>query len=356
MVIYIFMIISTIIMVACVKKCHLIGNKNLEILFKIMAFLVPFLVMALRYGIGQDYFYTYVPIFEAVKNVGTYQGVEVGYILLNQLVLLFTDDYAFIFILTSFLYYIFIYKAILDNSKDITLSVFILFGSCFFFYAMNVTRQSIVIAIFMFSIKYIKERKLVKYMILILLASLIHKIALIFIPIYFIGRFKLDLKKIIILSIIVIIGATFISLFITRILDGTKYENYINGIYSVNKNTSMISPIINSTTLILCLYYKKKDKKKGIEDDELNILTNIHAIAFLCSLLLGTIPMLERVFINFYHVQILTIPLLLSKEERKDVKLLMYILYILGFSANFIYSVGIKNGNKVLPYRTILDR
>lgn len=353
---YIFMIVSTIIMATCVKKCHFAEKKNLEILFKIMVFLMPFLVMALRYGIGQDYFYTYVPIFETVKNAGTYPGVEIGYILLNQLVQIFTYDYAFIFILTSFIYCIFIYKAIIQESKDITLSFFILFSSCFFFYAMNVTRQSIVIAIFIFSIKYIREKKIIKYMILILIASLIHKIALIFIPIYFIGNLKLDLKKLIILTLIVIIGNTFISLFVSRIVQGTKYENYLNGIYNSGENGGMISPAINVTTLLLCLYYKRKDKKNGIEDNELNILTNVHVIAFLCSLLLGSIPMLNRVFINFYHVQILTIPLLLSKENRQEIRFVMYSLYVLGFLSNFIYSVGIKNGNKVLPYQTIFDR
>lgn len=353
--VYIFMIISTTLMSIGAVRSKKSGKKSLEFAFKIMMFSIPFLVMGFRYGIGQDYFYTYVPVFQRIKLSGTYAGVELGYVFLNKLVLFFTKDYLGIFILTSALFCGFIYKAIWNNSKDVVLSEYILFTSCFYFYAMNVVRQSIVIAIFIFSLKYIKEKKLGKYIITILLASLIHKIAFIFIPIYFIADLKIDLRKIILLVCTVIIGTTIINNIIVKIVSGTKYENYITGKYVVSEN-SMISPFINAATLLLCLYYKKKDRKQGIEDKELNLLTNIHIVALLSSLLLGSFPLASRIFLNFYHVQLITIPLLLQKEKRKQMRMLMYILYVIGFGTIFAYSVGYKNGNKVLPYRTIFDR
>lgn len=355
MVVYLFMIISTIIMTVGIKKARKSENKSLEIACKIMTFLVPFLIMSIRYDVGQDYFYTYVPVFETVKLTGEYNNIEIGYVLLNKLALLFTQDYAGIFFITSFLFCIFIYKAIMQSSKDITLSFYILFGSCFFFYAMNVTRQSIVIAIFIYCIKYIKERKMIKYMMIIILSSLIHNIALIFIPVYFVSYFKIKLKLLIVLSVVVIVAQPLIYNIIVRITNDTKYENYITGRYAVSES-SMISPIINASTLILCYYYKRRDEKNRQYDDELNILTNIHIIALLCSLLIGTFPLASRVFVNFYHVQILTIPLLLSKEKRKNIRNLLYFGYIFAFGTNFLYSVGLKNGNKVLPYQTIFDR
>ena len=343
MIVYVFMIISTVIMTIGIKKAKKFGKRGLELGCKIMIFLIPFLIMGLRYDVGRDYFYTYAPIFETVKITGEYSNVEFGYVLLNKLVLLFTKDYAGI------------YKAIMKSSKDITLSFYILFASCFFFYAMNVMRQSIVIAIFIYCIRYIKERKMMKYMVIIILASFIHKIALIFIPVYFVSYFKIKPKLLIIIAIVVIIAQPLIYNLIVKFTVGTKYENYITGRYSVSEN-SMISPLINLSTLILCYYYKQKDKRNKEFDDELNILTNIHVIALICSLLLGTFPLASRIFVNFYHVQILTIPLLLSKEKRKDIRRLLYLGYYIAFGVNFIYSVGMKNGNKVLPYRTIFDR
>lgn len=355
MIVYVFMIISTVILSFGIKKYKKEKKKNLEFVFKFMAFLIPFLIMGLRYDVGQDYFFTYVPVFESIKLFGNYEGVEWGYILLNKLVLFFTQDYAGIFIVTSAIFCGFIYKAIMDNSKDISLSLYILFTSCFFFYAMNVVRQSIVIAIFIYCIKFIKEKKMLKYIVIILLASLIHKIALIFIPVYFVANLKIDIKKLIILACIVVLGNTIINNFIVKMVEGTKYENYITGYYVVSEN-SMMSPVINVTTLILCFYYKRKDAREGNDDKELNILTNIHIIAFLCSLMLGTFPLASRIFVNFYHIQILTIPYLLQKESRKQFRMAMYLLYILGFATVFGYSVGLKNGNKVLPYQTIFDR
>ena len=60
-------------------------------------------------------------------------------------------------------------------------------------------RQSITLAIFFLSLKYIEEKKPLKYFGSIIVASLIHSAALILIPVYFIRLVKLTKKKIILL-------------------------------------------------------------------------------------------------------------------------------------------------------------
>ncbi len=62
--------------------------------------LLPYcLTMGLRYGIGTDYFYTYVPTFTLAAN-GTYT-LEPGYQLLMRLVLFFTDNPTWMFLLCA---------------------------------------------------------------------------------------------------------------------------------------------------------------------------------------------------------------------------------------------------------------
>ena len=84
------------------------GSFNVRFVNK-MWVLLPVLPMAvvggIRYGVGQDYFYTYVPVFEKIlRNSSEEVWGDMGYTLLNKCVQLFTDDYAGIFIVTSFIF------------------------------------------------------------------------------------------------------------------------------------------------------------------------------------------------------------------------------------------------------------
>lgn len=349
MIVYISMAISTAILgFETMKKENSEKKRNF---YKFFIFLILFLVMGLRYGVGQDYFYTYQPVFDKILESDSYKNIEYGYVLLNKIVQIFTKDYAWIFVVTSFLFVYFAIKAIYEQSNNIPLSVFLLIGSCFYFYAMNVVRQSIAIVIFIYSVKYIENKNLKKYVLMILLATCIHKIALIFIPVYFFANMKIDKKRFLIITMVLYILIPTVLKVVSIAFAGTKYGNYLTGYYKVTEN-SMISPLINATLLLACFLLNKSVN----EDRKLNIYKNIHMIGFWCTMFLGMIPLISRIFINFYQIQFLSIPLIISKFKNKYTKNTLYILCVLLFTLNFIYSIGIKNGNNVLPYRWIFSR
>lgn len=349
MIVYILMLVFTFLLGLGIMKNN--ENQQKKYICIILAFLILFSVMGFRYGVGQDYFYTYKPVFEYILQNGEYSNIEFGYVILNKIVQLFTNDYAGIFLVTSFLFVYFIYKAILEQSSNIALSIFILIAGCFYFYAMNVVRQSIAIAIFIYSLKYIENKKFWKYMICIIFASMLHNIALIFIPVYFIANKKMNFKFFAILAIGVVITMPVFIKIINIIFEGTKYGNYITGYYATSEN-SMISPLINLILLVVCFLLSKKQDN----DQRLNMYKNIHAIGVFTSIYIGAIPLASRIFVNFYHIGILSIPYLISKFKNKKTREILYILCICVFIFYFTYSVGIKNGNKVLPYNTIFYR
>lgn len=351
MVVYTSMILCTVLISIGIKKNE--NNKKLFNIYKIFTFLLPFLILAIRYGIGVDYFNTYVPVFEAIKNYGTYANIEIGYIILNKIVLLFTSDYAGIFILTSFIFCYLTFKSIFDNSINVPLSILILLTGGLYFYSMNAVRQSIVTAIFLFAIKYIKEKKFIKYCFFIILAATIHKTALIFLPLYFLCQIKLDFKKITIFTILIIVCMPIIPNIIEWLVQDTKYINYINGIYS-SYSKPMASVAINMLIVILCIIYQgKKDKQY---DKTLQVYFNIHLVALWTSFFIGRVPLFNRIFLEVFHTQIFTIPYLISKQKNKNAKTIITFVCILLYAILFIYSIGIQNGNNVLPYTTIFNR
>lgn len=349
MIVYISMIISTVLLSFGTTNKE--ANKNKKNINKVLIFLILFLVMGLRYGVGQDYFYTYKPVFETILETGKFENIEFGFVLLNKFVQLFTTDYAGIFMITSFMFVYFAIKSIFEQSVNISLSIFLIICNCFYFYAMNVVRQSISIVIFIYSLKYIKEKNWKRYVVLILMASCIHKIALIFLPVYLIANLKINKKQFVIITVILYLLIPTVLKGINIALAGTKYENYLTGYYKVNEG-SMISPLINLIILIGCFLLEKSVN----EDAKLNIYKNLHMIGFWCSMFLGMIPLVSRIFVNFYQIQFLSIPLIISKFNKKSTRQILYGVCVLVFIVNFIYSVGIQNGNKVLPYDWIFNR
>jgi hypothetical protein len=148
--------------------------------------------IGLRYNTGYDYT-NYIRYFENTEfskdmfkvylvNSG---HAEPGYILLNALVKLFTNNYYVLqFSVTLFVCMV-VYRYVIKYSEYpiVSFSLFIIFN--FSSILMGQIRQSIAMAILLISIKYIFEKKLFRFILIIIAASMFHISAIIFLPIYF---------------------------------------------------------------------------------------------------------------------------------------------------------------------------
>lgn len=122
-------------------------------------------------------------------------GKDPGYIVFQKLVQLFTSSYRTWLIIAAVLFIVplgvFIYK----HSANSLIS-FLIYSCMFYsFFSITGTRQTLVTAIAVFAgYKYIKERCLLKFLLLILIASFIHFSVVFFIPAYFIVNMKITNK------------------------------------------------------------------------------------------------------------------------------------------------------------------
>ncbi len=162
------------------------------------------LISGLRHiSIGADT-EAYKMYFEQAKNVPWQRAFEncwkylfdssdelkdPGYTLVQKIFQIFCKDYQvfllFIGALFSILLAIWVYK----HSKMPCLS-FVIYSSLFYsFFAITGHRQTIATSLIVFiGYEFIKQRKLVKFLLISFVACLIHKSAMIFIPFYFIAN------------------------------------------------------------------------------------------------------------------------------------------------------------------------
>lgn len=310
--------------------------------------IIPLTVIAaIRYGVGQDYFYTYTKIFEKViAGRADEAWGDIGYTLLNRLVAIFSSDYASIFVVTAIIFCFCILKSIYNNSEDQVMSSYLLVCSGYYFCFLNGMRQMIAISIMMISLKYIKEHNGIKFALCVMIASLFHLTALIFIPVYFFNKLNLNNRKrlLIVLACYVLSGP--LSILASKIIMLTKYSWYISGAYSTER-LGYISALMGIIILLFaCIYGKEKDK----------LLIDLQMIAVCINAFIGEIPLASRLVWIFGTSVIFLIPNVVKNIQNKTMRQFVIIgIYALYF-LYFIYTVGVKNSNNVLPYMTIFSR
>lgn len=324
-------------------------DKRKMFLYFFLAMLIPTTLMAFRYGVGQDYFYTYVPVFNSILY-GTNTGIEWGYYFLNKLCQVFTDDSQSIFILTSLIFCLCIAGAMRHHIKSGTLflSMYIFIAGGFYLYSFNVVRQCMAVAIFCFAIKYIYQKKPIQYFTLICLAALIHKSALIYIPIYFIVRREYHLFTYLFILLLIKLFSPQIVQFIGKFLEGTKYYNYISGYYADSSSNSITaSQLLNIFVFIIIIYIEKRNK---VHDKMLCIFGNIHFVGIIFTMFMGLIPLIFRMSNLFYLIQFLSVPYIVGNYVPKKLRWIAYASIISVYGLLFIHTL-ITNGNNILPYQ-----
>lgn len=123
-------------------------------------------------------------------------GWEPGIIVLMKLVSLISTDKQFYIIFLGIIILIPIFYMIWKYSENAILGISV-FYAMGFLTSTSIYRQWIAIAILTYSIKYIENRKPWKFLITIVIASLFHRTAIIFVIAYFIYGKKIDGKIIV---------------------------------------------------------------------------------------------------------------------------------------------------------------
>ncbi|WP_180002636.1 MULTISPECIES: EpsG family protein [Acinetobacter] len=164
-------------------------------------------------------------IYSSIDYYNFNDGIEWGYKLIEYFILYFTKNYFWLFftfsciIVLSYLYVLRKYSL----NYSISIFTFICFGYYTFFF--NGLRQGVAMAIASLSLIFLVNKEILKYLILILIASLFHKSALILIPFYFLVHLNINfLYK----AFFVFLGSFVLSPLIIKIisLSNERYASY----------------------------------------------------------------------------------------------------------------------------------
>lgn len=118
---------------------------------------------------------------------------EIGYFFLTKLCACLSFNSTMFLLLIATMTYIPLIIFVYKYSKNPLISLLVYFAFGFFAYSVGLFRQMIALSICLCAVPYIREKKLIRYLLLCVFACLFHLTALIMIPFYFLEY--LDIKK-----------------------------------------------------------------------------------------------------------------------------------------------------------------
>lgn len=325
---------------------------------------IPFLfVAAARYKVGTDYsVYLDMQIPQLLKGIDYKLEYEYLYQYLIKIGVSLGNT-QWVFILTHVVLLFFLWESLKNLSADRGMSIFIFMFGAFYNMSLNTMRQFIAMAIFMYAIKYIINRKIFIYFALIIVAFMFHKSAIVFIPLYWLSRIKINDF----VGLALIPSSVVLSEIIRRLLVKITnflgiYSNYFNGQFdSADRQWDFI--IFNLILLLLMIFirnfvsrnepeklYQATNITKTNSVDFETLLFNLQIVATIVSALSSIIPNSTRIIFMFSIGQILYFPYLLKKVKNKNYRLVFTLITILVYVTVFIRLIVIKNIGDTLPY------
>ena len=347
---YIIMLMFSVIVLLIAQKFK--ENKIIRIVAYILAGLSFFVVSAVRYDVGTDYFFRYAPDYIKMGQGIDINNLEIGYKLIVYLCLLITKDYVILFAVTSAIIIGLTFYTIYKESPYPVLSVVIYFLAGFFFHSLNLMRQYLAISILLFSYRYLIDKKYIVFLISLVIAFLLHSISIIFlIALLLCDKEVFDLKRTIIISILLFVFGKYIWQYIVDfIVSQTRFAVYIGSIF--DKTQLRIYDIIVNTILYIIIYYLYKNTKDVGRKEK--FFLNMQACSLFFMILASTMYLLFRLSFFFGIFNIISIPYFLKKSEietKKKVMIIVIIIVTLGWNITRTNIIG--NADEVRPYKTI---
>ncbi len=307
-------------------------------------------VSACRIAVGNDY-WEYRNNFKLVAQ-GRHVSSEIAfnYIVKWMQDLFGYDNYLPIFALFSIVTVFFFVKALHDQGKWYAASLFLLLTGGYYFSSLNSIRYYLVLAISLYSMKYVMRKEYGKFILWILVAATFHKSVLVVIPIYLLARYlaSIKLKKWHFVVGILLVASLFLCQDLYRKIIFSFYPYYENTYFDVvDLSLTNIAKCAGTLILAIILY------KCSIHDNQVNrfyLFLNIGGfILYTCG---SFIPEVSRIGYYMIISQVFLIPNMLMEMEKGFLKNLFIVgtgtaftLYFI-FFLNSAYSVDIR----LLPY------
>lgn len=238
-----------------------------------LSFLIVNVVSSIRLGIGTDYFNTYYPMLNSMKQTGTIPQTDLIFRLIFLIIRnLGLSNQSFFVITSTLINAMFFLTILVDKTGNYPLTFSIFIFNCIFFSSLSNIRQmlGIALAIFGFALFYNSGRKTYKNYIITLLFLFLsifaHISCSVFIPIFILFELTKKLNPKIILTLgvaVLLLSPVFVNI-IKYFISLTKYRYFFEVFQDTGSGLGNILIGLSEFAIFVfsfILIYKKKLKQ-----------------------------------------------------------------------------------------------
>ncbi|MEH7545764.1 EpsG family protein [Neobacillus vireti] len=297
-------------------------------------------VSGLRNNIGDTFSY----MFSYKSNNFTFSDIDYsgdfGFNILQLLLQKISKDPQILILVTAAITNLLIVIILSKYSRIVELSIYVYITSDMFTTSMNGIRQYLAAAITFTATKYLLNGDFRRYAIIIILASTIHKSALVLLPIYFIVRREAWTKTTLFLlsfSIVIVLGFNEFSDLLFKALEDTQYGHYST---FDGGGANKIRIFVTAAPVIIAFFGKQKLRELWPKSDYI-VNMSIVSTVFITIASQNWIFARFNIYFGLYNLILISWIILLFKESnRKLIYYIILICYLIYFYYEHVISYG----------------
>lgn len=339
--------------------------------FIIIAYVLLFIVSAIRYDVGNDYD-RYVDSINYIITHANMPGGsllsayelsgtgELSFVLISWIVgLLFTAKvYYLVFAVYSFISVFFLYKAF-DKFKCHSVGLLVYFLIEALFFTWDGIRQGAALSVVLYAFSFVYEKKFLKYCLLIGIATFLHTSAVIMLPVYFLHYVTID-KRICVGLIIVVLIGFWTGIFADIVEQASIIFSYMDNDYSRYENADFATLTTYDSlnwkirVTIYALFWMTAITAL---DDEKNFYALLMTIGSIVFILANGSLIFYRISLYFSIATAVAVPLAYNyKIKKKKLNHILLIIMLLGMGLFFIYDSATGSYSRgCVPYKTVFS-
>lgn len=338
------------------------------------------LVSGLSYRMGIDIvnfyeteFYEKYPVISHVDEnyLLNFPRRQPGWLLFASICKTIIPDFNFMKTVIAFFVNISIFLTIRRYTDNVFLGVLLYMLFIFPYFSYEILRESMAISMFLFSLKYLENRKWIKYYLMIFMAVLFHESSLFLVVMPLVREIRFSKRQIYILALFAFLLMCFQSYFsfIPKMLASIpffalKAEGYMDSDYFSKYRTFNISQfytyVLNVFIPLIGIYYIERFKvNRGIGKFVLvSLFVSIFSAFFPILFRLGNYV---SIFLYIYMMYLLSYMSDIIKRNNNLLKVIICSIYIL---YNFIPAYFVPQDRfagfplivKIYPYTSCIDK
>jgi hypothetical protein len=334
------------------------GSKKEQQIVIIISFWAIALTSGLRFETGTDY-YAYNNYYAVVPTLNNFFSkiplVEIGYSFINSVFKTLNCEINIMFLFISIVTTVMLFYSLINyiHRRFILFVVLLYYSTIFISLDMSGVRQAISTHIFFVSIRYIHRKEFIKYILLILIASLFHFSSILLIFLYPILNVYLNQRIIFFILFFGIIVLMTRMRWLNTLLGGgmdnlipnsiaaRKISNYITNEYY--SETKKVTIRLFFDVILFFLIISKRKKISNLTPYS-NILCNMYLLYIISQLyFFESLDISERIGLYFFSGYIVLFPLLLGLLKQFKLNILIGFFIICLFCLYSIRNLYLDN-------------